>query len=309
MQQTVAACTISGAMATRSETRNSLSHIVLGASPQTGMIRARDKKLPLADQPKIIMKPIQRTLLLSLIPFTTAIAAAADKVAETTTPVNTSAASEAKPSNSWRASSLIGTNIKNADGDTVGEIKDLYVDLKTQEVVSVIVSTGGFLGIADTLSSLPLSSLKYDSQAKVFKISMSKSQLEKQPQFKSGAWPDSSDEAMSTKLRGIRDAVGGDVSAPDNTANNEQEVKKNLPSTMDQGNSEGDLNLTKDIRSAVVGADLSFNAKNIKIISNNSHVTLRGVVESEDEHQAILKLARAHADPAKITDDVKVKTK
>ena len=255
------------------------------------------------------MKPIQRTLVLSLIPILSAISTAADKAAETTTPVNTSAASEAKTANSWRASSLIGTNIKNADGETVGEIKDLYIDLKSQEVVSVIISSGGFLGLADTLSAVPLSSLRYDSQAKVFKISFSKAQLEKQPQFKSGSWPDSDDEAMSTKLRGIRDSVGGDVSAPDNTANNEREVNKNLPTPMEQGNSESDLNLTKDIRSAVVGADLSFNAKNVKIISNNSHVTLRGVVESEAEHQAVLKLARAHADPAKITDDLKVNTK
>ncbi len=255
------------------------------------------------------MKPIQRTIILSLIPLLSAIATAADKAPETTTPVNASTGSEAKTSNSWRASSLIGTNIKNADGETVGEIKDLYIDLKTQEVVSVIVSTGGFLGVADTLSSVPLSSLRYDNQAKVFKISMSKAQLEKQPQFKSGAWPDSNDETMTSKLRGVRDSVGGDVSAPDNTANNETEVKKNLPSVMDQGNSESDLNLTKDIRSAVVGSELSFNAKNVKIISNNSHVILRGVVESQEEHQAILKLARAHADPAKITDDLKVNTK
>lgn len=255
------------------------------------------------------MKPIQRTLVLSLIPLFTAISAAADKATETTTPVNTSTTSDAKTSNSWRASSLIGTNIKNAEGETVGEIKDLYVDLKTQEVASVIISSGGFLGLADTLSAVPLSSLRYDNQAKVFKISLSKAQLEKQPQFKSGAWPDSNDETMITKLRGIRDSVGGDVSAPDNTANNEREVKKNLPTPMEQGNSESDLNLTKDIRSAVVGAELSFNAKNVKIISNNSHVTLRGIVESEEEHQAVLKLARAHADPAKITDDVKVNSK
>ena len=135
------------------------------------------------------MKPIQRTLVLSLFPILTAISTAADSAAETITPVNTSTDSEAKTSNSWRASSIIGTNIKTAGGETVGEIKDLYIDLKTQEVVSVIVSSGGFLGLADTLSSVPVSTLRYDNQAKVFKISLSKAQLEKQPQFKSGAWP------------------------------------------------------------------------------------------------------------------------
>lgn len=259
------------------------------------------------------MKSIHRKLVIALVPILTALSSAAENAAELTTPVNTPgsppAASEAARSSSWRASAIIGTNIKSTDGETVGEVKDLYIDLKTQEVVSVIISTGGFLGVADTLSSVPLSTLRYDSEAKAFQISLSKAQLEKQPQFKSGAWPDSYDKSVGTKLRGVRDSIGGDVNAPDNTANNEREVKKNLASPMDQGNSESDLNLTKDIRSAIVGADLSFNAKNVKIISNGGNVTLRGVVESQAEHQAVLKLARAHADPAKITDDVKVNTK
>lgn len=58
-----------------------------------------------------------------------------------------------------------------------------------------------------------------------------------------------------------------------------------------------------------VNTSTAADAQNVKIISNNSHVTLRGVVESEDEHQAVLKLAKAHADPAKITDDLKVNKK
>ena len=258
----------------------------------------------------LTMKPIQRKLIIAIIPILTTIYAAAENSAELPSHVNTPGApptaNEGTRSNSWRASTIIGTNIKNADGETVGEIKDLYIDLKTQDVVSVIISAGGFLGMADTLSSVPLSALKYDSEAKTFKIELSKEQLGKQPQFKSGAWPDLHDEAIGTKMRGVRDSIGGDVNAPDNTANNEQEMKKNLASPMDQGNSDRDLGLTKDIRSAIVGAEFSFNAKNVKIISNDGNVTLRGVVESEAEHQAVLKLARAHADPSKITDDIKV---
>ncbi len=55
--------------------------------------------------------------------------------------------------------------------------------------------------------------------------------------------------------------------------------------------------------------DLSFNAKNIKIITRDGHITLKGVVESDAEHQTILKIAENHANTAMITDDLKVNYK
>ncbi len=110
-------------------------------------------------------------------------------------------------------------------------------------------------------------------------------------------------------LRSYRDSIGGDVDAPDNTAQNEKEMKKDAVTPTDQGNSSKDVQITKDIRSGIMDKDLSFNAKNIKIITRNEHVTLKGVVESPAEHQAILKIAGNHANTAKITDDLKVKSK
>ncbi len=45
---------------------------------------------------------------------------------------------------------------------------------------------------------------------------------------------------------------------------------------------------------------------NDKIITRNESVTLKGVVESHEEHEAILKIARNHANTARTTDDLKV---
>jgi len=256
------------------------------------------------------MKSIQQTLGVSLLPLLAASSALAQNVSQTDasqSSQNAANASKADRSNSWRASELLGTNVRNKEGDTVGEVKDLVVNLQTQEVVAVIISAGGFLGIGDTLSSVPVSTLKYDGNEKILRISLSKSQLEKQPQFKSGTWPDPSDDSYDSRLRGPRDS--GDAKAPDNTANNEREMKENHATPTDQGNNETDLTLTKNIRSSIVGADLSFNAKNIKIITTDGKVTLRGVVESEAEHQTILNICRAHADSSKITDDLKLNTK
>ncbi|RYD68368.1 MAG: BON domain-containing protein [Verrucomicrobiaceae bacterium] len=206
----------------------------------------------------------------------------------------------------WRASEIIGTNVKNANDETIGEVKDLAVDFKTGEILAVIVSSGGFLGVADTLSSIPSSALRYDVKAEAFKTKLTKDQLQKAPQHKADDKAGYTDAALA-KLREYRDSIGGDVNAPDNTANNDEDAEEKSVTPVDQGSSDSDVKTTKDIRSAVVDSDLSFNAKNIKIITNGGHVTLRGVVESKDEHAAVLKLVHGQVDKADVSDLLEVK--
>ena len=109
--------------------------------------------------------------------------------------------------------------------------------------------------------------------------------------------------------RSSSDAASGEVSAPDNSAQNEKTQNKNVMIPTDQGDSEKDQQITKDIRSSIVGTDMSFNAKNIKIITKDERVFLKGVVETSSEHQAVLKIARNHAKSAMITDEIKVNSK
>lgn len=196
--------------------------------------------------------------------------------------------------------------MKNAGDETIGEVEDLVLDMKDGEILAVIISSGGFLGVADSLSAVPLATLRYDAAAKAFKTKLTKEQLGKAPQFKNDAWPDYSEATSIEAMRSYRDSIGGDVTQPDNSAQNDKEVSKDAPNPTDQGNSDKDVQITKDIRSSIMGADLSFNAKNIKIITHNEHVTLKGVVESDAEHQAILKIAGNHANSGKIHDDLKV---
>jgi osmotically-inducible protein OsmY len=53
---------------------------------------------------------------------------------------------------------------------------------------------------------------------------------------------------------------------------------------VDQKNDQPDIDLTASIRKSLVAdRDLSMNAKNVKIISRDGNVTLRGLVRSEAE--------------------------
>ena len=69
----------------------------------------------------------------------------------------------------------------------------------------------------------------------------------------------------------------------DNTARNPAK-----PNAGDESETEADREITANIRKAVVADDsLSINAQNVKIISVNGVVTLRGPVKSEKEKMTI----------------------
>ncbi|MBL3556633.1 MULTISPECIES: PRC-barrel domain-containing protein [Marinobacter] len=52
------------------------------------------------------------------------------------------------PANGMQASELIGTDLKTSGDESVGEIGDLIIDQNGQ-VVAVVVSVGGFLGMGE----------------------------------------------------------------------------------------------------------------------------------------------------------------
>ena len=79
----------------------------------------------------------------------------------------------------------------------------------------------------------------------------------------------------------------------DNTKRNARDADGNTVTPMDQGESEADRTITQQIRKAVVGHDdLSTNAKNVKIITQDGVVTLRGPVKSAEEKAAIASVAQ-----------------
>jgi osmotically-inducible protein OsmY len=95
---------------------------------------------------------------------------------------------------------------------------------------------------------------------------------------------------------------------PDNTATNERDRSGETQTSGDQSNSSADLKITRDIRRALMkDSELSTTAKNIKIITDNGQVTLRGPVKNAQEKAKIDQLARSAAGGAKIDDQLEVK--
>jgi hyperosmotically inducible periplasmic protein len=99
-----------------------------------------------------------------------------------------------------------------------------------------------------------------------------------------------------------------DKTKPDNTAINERDRSRETQTSGDQSNSSADLKTTQAIRQALMkDSELSTTAKNIKIITDNGQVTLRGPVKNAQEKAKIDQLARSAAGGAKIDDQLDVK--
>ena len=95
---------------------------------------------------------------------------------------------------------------------------------------------------------------------------------------------------------------------PDNTKVNERDTNSAALTPGDQGNNQTDLKITQQIRQAVMAdGSLSFTAKNVKIITQNGKVTLRGPVKSDDERSRIEAAARKVAGTAQVDNQLEVK--
>jgi hyperosmotically inducible periplasmic protein len=78
----------------------------------------------------------------------------------------------------------------------------------------------------------------------------------------------------------------------ENTQRNARDENGATLTPEDQNETEGDINITADIRKTVVNdGTLSVNAQNVKIITRNGKVTLRGTVESNTESNKLQQIA------------------
>lgn len=96
--------------------------------------------------------------------------------------------------------------------------------------------------------------------------------------------------------------------APDNTKVNERDRSKTSP-TADQGkNNLNDREIMQKIRKAVMDEKtLSTYAHNVKIISQNGKVTLKGPVRSAEEKETIAQKAVEVAGAGNVTNEITVK--
>lgn len=118
-----------------------------------------------------------------------------------------------------------------------------------------------------------------------------------------------SDDRTASQVEADRAGTRPEESSadPTNTAVNERDRTEAYPTPTDQSMSEQDTKLTQSIRQLIMDdASLSMTAQNIKIISIDGKVTLRGPVKSEAEKAAIAAKAEQVAGPSQVDNQLEI---
>lgn len=114
------------------------------------------------------------------------------------------------PSLILSASTLSGDDVYTPNGDELGSIKEIMLDVSTGSVCYVVLSFGGFLSMGEKLFALPWSALKLDTENKRFILDVSEERLKNAPGFDKDHWPDMAD---ATWAKEIHSYYGPDSSA------------------------------------------------------------------------------------------------
>ena len=97
-------------------------------------------------------------------------------------------------------------------------------------------------------------------------------------------------------------------SALENTEVNVRDKDNTTLTPEDQKEIESDIKITADIRQAIIkNKSLSVDAQNVKIITRNGLVTLRGPVETKKESKKLKKIAKHTPGVLKVDNQLEIK--
>jgi len=91
------------------------------------------------------------------------------------------------------AGTLIGDDVRNNNGEKLGKLEEIMIDLDEGRVAYAVLSFGGFLGVGDKLFAIPWDALTVDTQNKEIVFDVQKEVLEQAPGFDKDNWPKTTD--------------------------------------------------------------------------------------------------------------------
>ena len=87
-----------------------------------------------------------------------------------------------------RSTDMIGMTVNNYQGETIGTVEDLVVDLEKGRIVQVILSTGAYSGMAGMMTAVAPRALHYDADNKILQLDAGREKLKMAPTFEPETW-------------------------------------------------------------------------------------------------------------------------
>ena len=98
------------------------------------------------------------------------------------------------------ADTLVGNDVVNHKDESLGEIKEIMLDMRAGNVGYAVLSFGGFLGMGEKLFAVPWNALVLDTTHKRFVLNVEKDRLKNAPGFDKDDWPNMADQAWAQQI-------------------------------------------------------------------------------------------------------------
>ncbi|WP_019936774.1 PRC-barrel domain-containing protein [Bordetella sp. FB-8] len=98
------------------------------------------------------------------------------------------------------ASKLDGETVYSSDNKDVGKVKEVMLDMHSGRIAYIVLSSGGFLGMGDTLYAIPWHILTPDSEEKSLKLSIPSEKIKDAPGFHKDSWPSMADHGWASSV-------------------------------------------------------------------------------------------------------------
>lgn len=96
------------------------------------------------------------------------------------------------------ASTIKGDKVINTEGEDLGKIEELMIDLYDGRIAYAVLSFGGFLGLDNKLFAIPWGALSLRVDEHAFVLNVHKEVLEKAEGFDKNNWPLTNREWLSS---------------------------------------------------------------------------------------------------------------
>ncbi len=98
------------------------------------------------------------------------------------------------------ASTLEGDKVVTPDGDDVGKVKEIMLDVVTGGIAYAVIARGGALGIGEKLFAVPWRLIAVDGDNEQLVLDVDPEVLDNSPGFDPDNWPQFSDRSWGEEI-------------------------------------------------------------------------------------------------------------
>lgn len=98
------------------------------------------------------------------------------------------------------ADAVRGDRVYNPEGEDLGRIEDVMLDLETGSIAYAVLSFGGFLGLGDKHFAIPWQALRLDQERSTVILDVPKDRLKEAPGFERNDPPEFTDRSWGAEI-------------------------------------------------------------------------------------------------------------